>query len=613
MTRSPDRRRLAAPLIVAAVVAGAVRLLYWRALDAHREFLVPILDGAANLEWARGLGAGTWPGHEPFFRAPGYVVALAALLGVSGGDPARVAAVQLAVGIATPVLTALLAARLFGVRAAWVAGLGAALYPTFLFFDAQLLAPFLAVPTFVGAVLVSLSAAERGGAVRAAAAGILFGIAGVTWPPILLAGAGFALVLARRRRRDAAVALVSVLAAPLLATAHNVASGDPSFVATQGGLNLYLGNSRTADGMAATFAEAPTALGYRMVEASARIAERGEGRSLRPSQVSSYWTRRALGEVAADPVRWLRLVAKKTFLVFSAREIPNNQDFALVAQEIPLLGRLPGWGWWAPLAIAFAWMARRRRDVAAVAAAGGVVLLGCIAFFVNDRFRVPAAPLVVALGSGGLLAIWDAARGGAWRTAAGLVILALVLGVAVRLDPYGVPKRPWVMSYVLVAEAERDRGEVVRALRWIDRALVEQPGLYPARLARIELLRRGGRVGDAHADVERALAAFPDDPALLHERAILRDLADDPRGGLADVERALARDPTFDSARVSRAVLLARLGRGEEATRALHEFLDVRPSGSEAARARALLEEIEQGTLAPLSALPPRDDTSPGD
>jgi len=184
-------------------------------------------------------------------------------------------------------------------------------------------------------------------------------------------------------------------------------------------------------------------------------------------------------------------------------------------------------------------------------------------------------------------------------------VVAVVVAVLVRTNPYGIPTRPWVMSYVLVAEAERDRGEPVRALRWIDRALAEKPGLYPALLARIQLLRSTGRVAEARAEADRALAALPGDPALLHERAVTRDLSGDPAGALADVERAIARDPGFEAARVSRGAMLARLGRTEEAKHALQEFLAGGPSQGEAARARDVLAEIARGGLAPSPPSPP--------
>ncbi len=585
-------RALAAPLLVTALAAAAMRLAYAAALARHPELAVPVLDGAANLGWARGLLAGTWPGDEPFFRPPGYLVALAGLLRVAGDDPARVLAWQLSLGTVTPVLVALLAARAGGAAAAWVAGLGAAAYPAFLFFDAQLLAPFVAVPLFAAGVLCGDRARKRGAAGVAAAAGALCGVAGVAWPLVLPVGAWLAADLARRGRRTAALAAgAALLLPPLLATAHNVRAGDPSFIASQGGLNLYLGNGPAADGMSATFPDAPTALGYRMVDAAARIAEAREGRPLRPSQVSAHWTRRTLEAVADDPGRWLALLGRKAVLAFGAREIPNNHDLALFEDEIPLL-RGPGWGVWLPLAAAGVWLRRRDRSVRWLAAAAGITLLAMIAFFVNDRFRVPAAPFVVALGGVGVVALVREVRARAWRAAGAAAGIAAAFAVLAHANPFGIPARPWVVSYLLVAEAERGRGEPVRALRWIDRALEEEPAMYAARLARIELLRRAGRVAAARAEAERALAAMPGDAALRHEHAILLDLSGDPAAALAEVERAIAADPTLAPAHVSRAVILHRLGRDAEAVEALRAFLAARPDPAEAARARELLAEL---------------------
>jgi tetratricopeptide (TPR) repeat protein len=601
--------RLGAPLGATLLVAAGVRFLYGAALAEHPALLEPVLDAAANVEWARGLAAGSWPGAEPFFRPPGYVVALAALLRVAGGDPARVAAIQLLLGTATPLLACLLAGRLAGRAAAWIAGLGAAVYPTLLFFDGQLLAPFLAVPVFAGAMLAGAAAREREGALTATVAGLLFGVAGTAWPLVLPAGAWLVLSLARRgRRRAAALAACGLLAAPLAATAHNVAAGDPAFLATQGGLNLYLGNARGADGMTATFAEAPRALGYRMIEAAAQAAEAREGRALRASEVSAHYVRRTLEGIASDPGGWLVLLGRKALLALGRREIPNNQDLALVREEIPLLGG-PGWGFWLPLAFVGAWRSRREPAARWVASGIVVVLAGCVAFFVTDRFRVPAAPLVVALGAAGLAGIARDARRRRWRALAAGAAAAVGLGLAARANPLRLPERPWPMSYVLMADAEHARGEPVRALRWAERALAEQPDLYPAALARVELLRGAGRVEKAREETERALRKFPGDAALLHERAILLDLAGDAPAALAEVDRAIAADPSLEPARISRAVILVRLGRANEAAAALEAFLARRPSQAQASRARELLAEIARGGAPATSELP---DAAPG-
>jgi len=579
------------PAAVAVGVALLYRGIVLAQLAAEPALLVPVLDGAAHLEWARGLLAGTWPGSEPFFRAPGYPFALAAGLLVTGGDPARVVALQLLGGAATAGLTALLAGRVGGRAAAWIAGVGAALYPPFAFFDAQLLVPVLAVPLTVGASLATVEAVGAGKRIRAVAA-TLWSAAAIVHPPLLVAAAFLPLSLARRGQRRAALSAAAiVLSLPFLVTARNAAVGDPVFIASQGGLNFYLGNAGSADGVAATFADAPSALGYGMVTAATRQAEEREGRPLRPSEVSSHYVRRTLGEIAADPGRWLGLVVKKAVLFWGTREIPNNHDPVLVAELVPALRWGPGWWLWAPLGIAGLALGRKREGVGVLAGVVAAVWLASVLFFVNARFRVPAAPILIAAGAGAAVAIGEGLR--ARRRDAAIALAAVVaLGLLLRANPYGIPRGVWPMSYVLVADAERARGEPARALRWIERALAAEPGLYPARFAQAQLLRRAGRTGEALVSVDRLLEAVPRDAALRNERGVLLDLGGDPRAALAEYDSALALDPGLDAARVNRAAALARLGSEEEARTALLGFLRERPASAEAPRARELLGRL---------------------
>jgi Flp pilus assembly protein TadD len=579
------------PVIIALVVAAAYRLVVLAGLRQHPEILEPVLDGAAHLAWARGLLDGTWPGPEPFFRAPGYPFALAGLLAVAGGWKTA-AAVQLVAGSITAGLAAALGRRLGGGPAAWIGGLGAALYAPLAFFDFQFLAPVLAVPLFLGATLATLAADERPSAARVVAAALLWAVA-VTVRPPLLAGAVVlpALLLLRRRRALAALAVAGVLSLPLVVTARNAAVGDAAFLATQGGLNFYLGNGALADGVAATFPDAPTALGYRMMEAAGALAERETGEPLRATEVSRFWAARARADIAADPVRWIGLLGKKAFLFLCAREIPNNHDPVLAAELVPAL-RLPGWGLWLPLAGLGVALGFRRRDVRIVTALVAAVALGCVVFFVNARFRVPAAPLLVALGAFGLSEAVRRLRADEGRAVVVPAGVAAVLAVAAWTNPYGLPRDPWPMSYVLVAEAERNRGEPVRSLRWIERALEAEPGLYSARLAQVELLRRMGRLADAEEVVDRMLTVAPDDPALLGEKAILLDLRDRPAEAVEVMDRVLRLDPGNLHARINRAVMLARCGREDEARAELEAVMRDAAGRPEASRAARVLGDL---------------------
>ncbi|MCA9750793.1 MAG: tetratricopeptide repeat protein [Gemmatimonadetes bacterium] len=601
---SRDRRGVAVAIAGSAAVALAYRALVAWQLGRHPELLAPVLDGAAHLEWARGWLAGTWPGGEPFFRAPGYVALLAGELAAAGGSVRNVAFFQLLVG--GPLVAAFVAAiagRLGGRGAAWLGGVAAALYPTFAFFDFQFLPPFAGVALAVAAGAATLAADERPSTLRIALAGLLWSAAVVVRPPLLAPAMLLPAALvfrADRRLRGAAGATLAILALPLLVTGHNIRSGDPAFLATQGGLNFYLGNGKDADGYAATFPDAPTALGYRMMEAATAIAEREEGRTLRPSEVSRHWSARAWRDLADDPGRAAGRFVKKAWLFVSAREIPNNHDPVLAAELVSAL-RLPGWGLWFPLATLGAVLLGRRRDTRLVAGFVAAIAFGCVVFFVNARFRVPAAPFVIALGAAGAIEAVKSVRDGRAAALRVAVPVALLAAVLVAWNPYRLPKTAWPGAYVLVAEAERNRGEPVRALRWIRRALEVEPDFYSARVAEIELLRRTGQLGEAEAAVDRLLAAAPGEPTLLSEKAALADLRGDTERGLALIEHVLAVDPGNVDAELNRAVMLARLDRAEEAQDVLEAVIARRPGSAAADRARRILASLRD--LAP----PPRE------
>src|SRR5262249_26753371 len=140
-----------------------------------------------------------------------------------------------------------------------------------------------------------------------------------------------------RRRAAAALALGAIL--PLgLSLARNVAaSGEWVVVSPYSGLNAYLGNHRGARG----YLEFPKGVGLTndvdLKEAAHVYPEAVEGRRLSESQVSAFWWRQTLREVAADPAAWLALLARKIALFWAPRETPNHLDFDFFRAASPAL------------------------------------------------------------------------------------------------------------------------------------------------------------------------------------------------------------------------------------------------------------------------------------
>ncbi len=228
------------------------------------------MDAAVHDAWARGLLAGTWPGAEPFFRAPGYPLFLGVLygvlrlLGLDPGEPgARLATVlvQALISALGAGLVALCAERAWNRRAGWLAGgIFAALW-TSIYFAGELLFETLVTTLALWLVWRLLRDDGEGDATPRAAGlfgtGLVAGLGVVTRPPLLVFVPVIVFYLRRGRglrwRSPGWAALATGLLLPILpVTLHNVVRGhDAVLIATQGGVNFWIGNNPQSDGRTA--------------------------------------------------------------------------------------------------------------------------------------------------------------------------------------------------------------------------------------------------------------------------------------------------------------------------------------------------------------------------
>ncbi len=185
--------------------------------------------------------------HPPFY--PVFLGAFYAL----GGGPAAVRWVQLALALATLVLVFLTARRVFGGPVARAALLAGGAYLPTAFYVTRLLSEVLFTFFLVLGVYLLITAAARGrGAWRLdGAAGVAFGVAGLTRGVALAAALTIAFVLLLRRRItgrrrwvSAAAFAAGVAVAALSWSAYVYGeTGRTVLVDTKGAEILYLGNS----------------------------------------------------------------------------------------------------------------------------------------------------------------------------------------------------------------------------------------------------------------------------------------------------------------------------------------------------------------------------------
>lgn len=594
-----------------AVVAVALlaRGLYLVDLVHTPFFAHPQMDALYHDQWARRLASGDWWGSAVFFRAPLYPYFLGVLYALFGPNYLLVRIVQFLVGGLTAGLTAGLAYRPLGRVGAVAAGFLVALHGPLIYFEGELLLVVLEAPLDLLAAWALFRAAPRARARPWGTAGALIGL-GALVRPTLLAVAPVAVVYAVVRHRRRALPAVAALAgAVLLVTApvliRNYAVGrDVVPIASQGGLNFYLGNNPAADGMAAIAPEfRRTWTGG--VDDARRLAELARGRPLRPSEVSTYWLDRSLDWIRSEPAAFASLELKKLAVFWDAFEVPNNQDYYFFSRltRIFRAGVLSSFALLGPLALAglvFGW----RRLGFGWIAVPTVLMLVIVAFFVCGRFRVSLVPLFAVWAGAGIGVATDGVRRRRWRSLAAYVLVLAAAGWLVNADFLGLSRRySTAESHLRLGIFYAARGKDAAAQREYEAAVAADPGFtdgwnnlgvlhaqhhqlrqaeeafrtaltlapsHPKALGNLAALAfQEGHRAEADSLARKTLAVAAGEPDALYNASVVLGNLGDAAAALTGFRAILRLEPGNAAARVGEAKALLVLGRRREALETL--------------------------------------------
>ena len=201
-----------------------------------------------------------------------------------------------------------------------------------IFFTGELLIAPLLVFLDLLLIILLLRAGKKPGALLYGLAGLVMGLSAIARPNILLFAPTVVLWMLVRHWRELRRGLVYVACIkvgcllPILpVTIRNyVVGNDRVLIASQGGVNFYIGNNPWSDGRTAIVPGTPGGWweGY---YASIALAEEAEGRKLKPSEVSSYYYRKGWEFITQQPAKAISL---------SGRLICSEQ------LGIPMIGRL---------------------------------------------------------------------------------------------------------------------------------------------------------------------------------------------------------------------------------------------------------------------------------
>lgn len=635
--------RLAAPAFAAFALAIAVRGIYIAEYARDPTFDLALLDQLYNDDLARRILSDGAPA-QPWFRPPGYVWFLAALRSLFPEGFVGIRVVQAIIGSCSAALVALLAGRLFGRPAAWIAGMVMALCGSLVVADAELLSPVLVVP-LNAAMLLALGEAARGGGWRWwCGAGAAAGASAVVRPDMLpfipVAAVGAVLLASDRRRAIAGAACFCGLAGAAIlpvAVRNRAVGGEWVLVAANGGVNFYIGNNPESDGRSVAL-PGRTQWGGGWEDTRA-MAEREAGRPLSWSEASSHYFAKGIGSWREQPGAMAKLALRKLWYFGHGLEILNSRDdytsrhFSVVARILmwPLPPHLP-WGILGPLAMgAMVWAWRRGGPSRLLVLYVAVYWMVVSAFFVTGRFRLPAIPAAAVLAAGFLAAFAAEARAstipkaflsksfrvpgivggialvafnvpqdtGSWQPGA-RAQYAYAAGTALQNESRGDEAIPlleeaWRADPLLddaalfLADAHRSRGDFAAAEKVYAALLAKHPGNASMHTWMGETLAMQGRGDEALASLQRAVDI---DPSLFDARMGVAMILLQSGADVADARVHLeAADALKDDPRCKHllATIAAAEGRTADAVRYYEEAIALDPSNE---RARAGLAEV---------------------
>lgn len=421
-------------MLVVGALAFAVRVLYLVSYSRTPYWDALVMDPKSHWDLAQALAAGQGMGPYAYFRAPLYMYLLAGFVKAFGDSLWPIRIFQALLGSATAVLTARLARYYLKSYAAGLAGAVIALYWIMIYFDGELLTETLA--TFLGlAALVLLIKADlslKRAGIRLAwffAAGAFAGLGAISRPNILAFAALVPVVLfvrallakpeivnGRPRHRIIVPLLAGVIfsagtalcIAP--ATIRNFAvAHDHVLIASQGGINFWIGNHEDADGRIVVVPIPRRAIPLSFLKSrsdhpwlnedvwlsSAYGAEDALKKRVRESEISDYWYGQALAWMERRPADAALLLAKKALYLFQAKEVSNNRDLLYHREKTNLSCFKPrSFGVFAPFILAGMVLAFRRFRLFLWPLLFFLAYaLSVIAFFITTRYRVPLLPV----------------------------------------------------------------------------------------------------------------------------------------------------------------------------------------------------------------------------
>ena len=444
------------------LLALVLRLFYLAAIRDAPYFHTLVIDAFEYDHLATQILQGNWlldPAADMYVHGPLYPYLLALLKGIGFGH-LGILLFQAVLGALICVLIHRVAIHLFPHPIPLVAGLLAAGYWPFVFYNGQLLATTLVMLVGLGLAVLLLRHVSNLTYGSAVGAGILLGLLvmgrsnTLLLLPLLL---GWIYLTARGlpKRRVALVLAFSLtfflILFPFFLRNYQV-QGTP--IPFQGGFSFYIGTNPEADGTPYV------RQGAQFQRLELMPLQRGFDT---PAAKGAFYTAEGLRFMYREPLAYLQLLYRKFRLFWNAFEIPVSADLRYYETYFPFYRLfLLSFGLVVPFAlVGILWHWQRTSAYTLPLLFVLAYLFTGLMFSVCARYRLPALPFLLVFAAAG---IWRLKELLTARAASRLGVFLLMLAAAFALVHTGVePKQvdhlrsPWLLGHTQLRNKQYDQ------------------------------------------------------------------------------------------------------------------------------------------------------------
>ncbi len=321
-------------------LALLIRIIYLYLYQQMPDWNLLTVDNYYHHNWAQTIMDGNIFGDTTYFRAPFYIYCLAFLYKLFGISLWVGRIFGVLIGISSVFFTYLIGTKIFDKKIGLTAAFIHAIYPIIIYFESELLLD----PLFMLLLQISIyqfiiwvdTKSNRNGFLT----GLFIGLASITRPTSLVIIPLLIIFYLYRNGFKKYSSLLLYLSGILLIIGFTFfrnlsVANDPVFIASQGGINFYIGNNEIADGLSAKLPE-PLGNNWR-INAITNKAELEMDKDLLPGEVSSFWFQQGLTWIINNPYNALKLYIKKILFYISNQETSNNRDLKYFFNKHPLL------------------------------------------------------------------------------------------------------------------------------------------------------------------------------------------------------------------------------------------------------------------------------------